>query len=478
MQIGRGSEKQIGKMVLHSTARLIGGRAARIVITLGGVAVLARLLTPEDFGVVAVAAMILTLGNSLLEGLIDVPTIREDFLDRSGLANLLWVGVVLMSGLCFITWLTAPILAVLLNSPQQAEVLRVLCFGLLLQPFIAASHALLHRQHRFGVSAIFMPISGGVYVLSAIGLALMGFGVWSLIFGQIINLVFTALGLGLLSGIPLLPLTRLRLRAALRLGGVGLITRLLAWIYTNIDTLFASASLGAAATGVYSRAYNLTTQMKSPFEALEQTIRQAFVAQRNVDNASASRATLDGLRLLVLVAAIPSAMLIILREPIVAILLGRQWGDVMLPLSILAASLPARVARLYLDGFSYARGSMRHMLVRNILIVTLLATGLWFWASDGVVVIASIVASLHVVSLLFSGGSVDVAVAGAMTQRFSAMAPGYAAGCVVVVIGELCFFAMPYEGGVEWILRMGWCLFCGICIALMMPKRWLPKNLV
>ena len=478
MKLIRGSEKNIGSMVLRGTARLIGGRVTRMMITLVGIAVLARLLTPADFGVFAVAAMILPLANALLEGLIDVPTIREDELDLAGLANLIWVGVMLMVGLATALWFLAPDFALLLNSPQLAEVLRVLCFGLLLQPFIAASNALLRREHRFGVSALFMPISGAAYVLSATGLALSGFGVWSLILGQIASLVITAVGLTLLSGIPLLPPRRLQTGAAWRLGGVGLTTRLLAWMSANIDTLFASAALGAAGAGMYSRAYNLTTQIKSPFEAFEQTIRQAFVAQRSLDDAAASRATLKGLRLVTIVAALVSATLIVLREPVVALLLGPQWSPIILPLSVLAASLPARVARLYLDGFTYARGSMRFMLARNIAIIILLTIGLWLWANEGITEIALIVAAVHGITLLFRGGAIDISIAGTISQRFSAIAPGYLIGTAMIVIGELISVVMSIKLEYwDWSVRAIICMTFAICVLMTLPETLLPSSL-
>ena len=476
VQIGRGSDDQVGRMVMRGTTMLLGGRIARILFTLLGIAVLARLLTPADFGVVAVASMILPLSIALLDGLIDVPTIREDGLDRSGLANLIWVGVVLMGVLCAAIWLAAPGLAVLLNSPRLDEALRVLCFGLLVQPFISASYALLRREHRFGMVAIFVAVSGAAYMLLAIGLALMGLGVWSLIIGQIVSLMIVALGAGLLSAIPLRPPHRLQAGAAWRLGGLGFATRLLAWMSTNIDTLFASAALGAAGAGIYSRAYNITTQMKEPFAVLDQTTRQAFVAQRSLDDGAASRATLAGLRLVVLMASLVAAGVIVLREALVAVLLGPQWGAVVLPLAILAASLPARVARLYLDGFTFARGSMWHMLLRNLFIVTALAIGLLLWAHVGVAAIALVVCVVQVLSLGFAGGIEDRRLAGPLLKRARAIVPGIMAGTALIVLAEgLSCLSAPVSAQLDWALRgVVWTLTLP-AILLFVPDRWLPK---
>lgn len=477
MQLDRGSDRQLGRMILRSTARLVGGRVARTVVTVVGVAVLARLLSPADFGVVAVASMILPLANALLEGLIDVPTMREDALDQEGLANLVWIGFTLMVGLCAVLWLTAPGLAALLSAPRLAEVLRVLSFGLMLQPFIAAGQAVLRRQHRFGLSALLMPLSGLAYVALAIALALLGFGMWSLIVGQLASLAVSALVLGLMAGIPLLPPRRLQTGVAWRLGGVGLSTRLFAWILANVDTLFASASLGATGAGIYSRAYNLTTQIKEPFSVLEQTIRPAFMAQRNLDDADAARATLRGLRLVVLAAALAASGVIVLREAVVSVLLGPKWDAVVMPLAILAASLPARVARLYLDGLTYARGSMRHMLARNISLSTLLAFGLLIWASEGILVIALMVAATHVVSTFFVGGPDDIAVGGTRVRRLSAMAPGYAAGAAIVGLAEIHPMLWPSTPQLmEWAIRLGIFGLVSLLVVAALPRGWLPRS--
>lgn len=478
MQLDRGSDKHIGRTVLHGTTRLIGGRILRTLITLGGLAVLARLLTPADFGVVAVAAMILPLATALLDGLIDVPTIREDGLDRGGLSNLVWVGLALMVGLIGLIWIAASSLSLLLNSPRLDEVLRVLCFGLMLQPFIAAGNALLRREHRFGAAAVFLIASGATYVISAIILAFMGFGIWSLVFGQLLSLLAMTVGLVVTTGIPIRPPSRFQADQAWQLGGMGLITRLLAWTWSNIDTLFASASLGAAAAGTYSRAYNITTQMKEPFAALDQTVRQAFLAHRSLDDASAARATRGGLRLVVLAASMLAGGVIVMREAIVMLLLGPQWDAVVVPLAVLSASLPARVARLYLDGFTYTRGSMRHMLWRNIAIVALLAAGLWVFSTQGVTAIAVVVAGVHVITLFFRGGPVDVAVAGTTAKRLAAMVPGYAIGAALVLLCELAAWTWLVRGEpLEWAIRATIFILASILVIAALPGGWLPKSL-
>lgn len=478
MKLARGGNKSVGRMVLRGSAWLICGRFARTLVTLVGTAILARLLTPADFGVAAVAAMILPLSIGLLEGLIDVPVNRDDELDTASLSNLIWSSEVVMIGLAALVWVTAPWLATCLNSPALSDLLRALCFGLLLQPFVTAGYGLLRRQHRFQVVALFLLVSGAVYVSIAVVLALRGFGVWSLVLGQLASLLVTAGGLSVLARIPVSPPRRIQTLVAWRAGGVAFAARLLEWLVANIDTLFASSVLGASGAGYYSRAYNFTTQLKEPFAVVDQTVRQAFLAQRNLDDAMASRATLGGLRLVVLAASFVAASVIVLREAIVALLLGPQWGAVVAPLAILSASLPARIARMYVDSFTYARGSMGHMLMRNIAILGLLGFGLWAWSGEGVTSIAFVVAAIHVVTLLFRGGTVDVAIAGSQMQRARAMAPGVLFAACIVIAVESASVAIPLGTRYgDYLLRAGLLACLGILGLMLLPREWIPMAL-
>jgi O-antigen/teichoic acid export membrane protein len=282
----------------------------------------------------------------------------------------------------------------------------------------------------------------------------------------------------LISNIPLLPPTRLKFKPMWQLGGLALLTRMMAWIWANIDTLFASATLGAVGAGLYSRAYNITTQMKEPFAAVEQAVRQAFIAHRSLDDATASKATLDGLRIIVIAASLIAASVIVLSECLVAVLLGTQWSSVTTPLIILSVAFPARVARLYLDGFTYARGSIGHMLTRDVLIVSLMTSLLWFWASEGIATIALIVAAIQFFTLLFRGGTIDIAIAGTVLQRLHAITPGYSIAIVLVLAGQLPSIFWPELNEIaDWGIRLIICLTVCIITIVKIPTKWLPNTL-
>lgn len=480
MKLARGQGDSLSSLVVKGTGLLLGGRIARTLVTIIGTGVIARLITPEDFGVVAVASMLLVLGRALLEGLIDVPTIREDDIDEDGLANLIWSGLLLTAVLYAAIYMLAPLLEHLLNADRYTKVVRVIALSLFFQPLTVAGNALLRRQHRFAVVGVHLFLGGVSYVSVAGTLAYLGFGVWSLVYGQLTSVALVMIGLVFTSGTPLHPPLRLHPQSAWQSGGKPLQARILIWSTANVDTLLASAVLGPHGAGIYSRAYNIVTQFKEPFGALDQAVRQAFIADKELPTPSQDEPSwiFSGLRLIFTVSAIMAGLVIAMREPIVMILLGDQWTDAVQPLAILAASFPARIARMYLDSFSYAKGSITHLVKRNLILLVVMTTGLVVFAHHGVAAIACVVAFGHIVSLIFTGGDVDRAYMGSLPQRLLATIPGVLVGVLLVSLGEAVSGLAGLQNTLlDWTLRAAYLvLFIGVT-GSMIPDSWLTPSI-
>lgn len=476
MTLARGDDRNIGRMVGMAGAQLFSAKIVRLAITVGATAVLARLLTPADFGIFAIVAVFVAAARAVLEGLIDVPAIRDDDLDAEGLANLIWTGMLLMAGLGLLLVLLGSAAAETLGSANFREVLPVTALCLLIQPFTVAGTAVLRRTHRFAVISLTMPITGFLFGATAIALALLDFGFWSLVLADILVQLVTMAYIVVRSGISLRVPAAFRPRRAFSSGGASLVTGTQVWAWANLDTLFASIFLGPTAAGIYSRAYSLTTQMKAPFGLLEQVVRQAFVGQRTLDDDVAAANVRNGLRLITLVSSLMAGAAIALREPVVAVLLGAQWGGVVLPLTILAIVFPPRIARGYLDGFSYARGSITAMRTRNWVILALFVTSLVLFADRGVAAIAMAVAATYLVAMLFVGSPTDRRFAGTLRERMAAMIPGWAFGAAIALLAEIPGLAFALSETDEWIARLVVTIVSGIGALLLIPQSWLPAS--
>jgi O-antigen/teichoic acid export membrane protein len=474
--IGRGSEKGLSRMIFSGSAWLIGARVGRTLITLIGMAILARLLTPSDFGVLAFATSATVLSLVVIEGVIDYPALREDELSTGIVRSLLWAGLAVTAIFSIILWFGAPALERLIAFPDLTLGLRAMIPVCLAQVFFVAGSALLRRQHRFAISAQISVLSVALYMIVAVVLAAKGIGLWSVLFAQIFAQVVTAIVIAIASQMPLLPPRRFDFGGSLHVGGWGAASRLVAWGWTTIDKLAISLTLGPAATGLYSRAYNINVQAKEPFVAIDQTIRQAFAALKNREGGFVAQMIM-ALRLMTLLSGFTAAAIIVLREPIVAVLLGSQWTAAVPALALLAAGLPARIARIYFDSLTISLGSMRGLVIRHIAILAVIAAGLYLFADRGIGWVAAIVSVTLYLSLLSAVGKAERA-AGATTMAIGgAMLPGLAFGALLVALAESASIAVHAPALPDIALRAFILALGAAALGIFCPAGWIGEKL-
>ena len=106
--VALGSSRGLGGMVLRGSMWLLMGRVVRSVISLVGLAILARLLQPADFGVLVVVMTFALLGTVLLIGMLDAPLTRHLEITQEDLRGLIWLGLLLMLALGAALWIAAP----------------------------------------------------------------------------------------------------------------------------------------------------------------------------------------------------------------------------------------------------------------------------------------------------------------------------------------------------------------------------------
>lgn len=474
--IGRGDHRRMGHTIIRGSAHLLGGRVARTIINLLGMMVLARLLAPADFGVLALATTATILSLVILEGVIDYPAIRNDDLTREGLRSLIWAGVVVMLLFGVGLWFLGPFAERAMHFPHLSNALRAMIPVCLAQVFFVAGLGILRRKHRFGAASVQSVITVLLYVGIAILLVLLGYGLYGVLAGMVAANIVSAVVLAALAKLPVLPPRTLSsMREHVHLGGYGALSRLLNWAWASVDTLAASILLGPTAAGLYSRAHNINVQAKEPFLAIDQTMRQAFASAKSNGPAVGAQ-MVSALRLVTLASGFIAAAIILLRDEVVLVLLGTQWSAAALPLAILAAGLPPRIARMYFDGLAVVVGDVRGMAVRHVLLLALMLAGLALFAMRGLPWVAAAMTLPLYLSLLFATGAQERAVIGPIGRMLAAMLPGMLLAILLVALGEAV--VRPVTDG-HWLLRAAVNSFLlgavGLMLALFLPDRWLGQ---
>jgi O-antigen/teichoic acid export membrane protein len=247
------------------------GEAINVVTKLAAVAILARLISPSEFGMFAAAGLLVSLASTLSEETFALPLVQRETITPSHVQSVFWISAgtsMLMMGLVV---LTAPSAERFFGFDGLHLIVLGLAPVLVFKAIASVGMATLRRAHRFAtitIAVVTAQVAG--YVIPAIVLAVQGFGIWSLVCGQVLASVLEALLACLLGRCPMrLALDIAAVKQSLRLGGFLTVARLANWLALQVDNIVVGRVLGAEALGLYIRSNLLAvaTQVQTAAKA-------------------------------------------------------------------------------------------------------------------------------------------------------------------------------------------------------------------
>lgn len=461
-------------MVATGSIWLVASRIGQTLIAVAGMAVLARILSPHAFGVLAISQTQVLLLSAITIGFIDFPTVREDDLSDERLRSLIWACLALVGALGVVTWFGAPLVERLLGFPALSGVMRARIPATFLFVIVTAGMAVLRRAHRFRAISVLSLINITTYVVLTVLMALAGFGIWSMVAGHLAAIATIAVLVVWRCRVPLAPPKRFDFAP---LGGsalMGALSRGIVWAWSNIDTVVVGFIAGPAVTGLYNRAYNINHHLKEPFAVLDSTLRQAMAILKNRPTGYADQVD-QALRIIMIGAAFVAAAVISARVEIVLLLLGQEWRPASGILYYLAMGLPARAVLVFLDGLSASVASLGATVVRNLVLLGLVVAGIVIAAPFGPKAIAGAVsAALYLAVFLPIGGQ---ARGTTLLRMARAMAPGVLIGAGLVIAGATLRDLIPPSALWRGVGLAGFYGAAFVALALLLPDSWLGSAL-
>ena len=321
---------------------------------------LARLLSPNEFGLYS-AALIVIKFSTIFQGLgitpaiVQRPVLEERHL-RVGYTLSLLLGLVVTA----LVWAMAPAIASLLRLADLTPIVRAICFIFLFQGVSMVALASAQRALRFRWLALVDAIAFAVgYVVVGPVMAWLGFGIWSLVAALLVQQLFRTIVLLAGQPHPMRPLLERSAIVELLYFGSGFtIARVCNYLATQVDRLVVGRYLGVDALGVYGLSSQLmTTPAVIVGQVLDRVLfpTMALVQEEPVRLARAYRSAVAGCALLVLPASVVVA---IVAPELVRVILGRGWEGVVAPLQILAFSMLFRTSYKLSDSVSRATGTV------------------------------------------------------------------------------------------------------------------------
>lgn len=335
------SSTELKSVVLVNFLWMFGGNGVGAILKLLVLLVLARLLTPADFGVVSAALTVVSLAE-LLGRVGVVPfLVRTQDLKDTHVRTASTVTTLLGAVLGVITFLSAETVANLYLMPEIEPILRAFSVYFLINAIGMVSMAMLERRMQFKVIAAIGVLSYlAGYAVVAVICARLGFGPWSLVFAQITQAVLQVAayryfaGLGLAFGFDWTSF-----KSMLHFGGGVTLTQLGNYAASNVDYAIVGRFLGATMLGFYSRAYLLLLQPANLIGTMGDKVLYPALSAVQEDRPRMVRALNQTLALCAMIQIPASVMLVIIGPEVVLVLLGNQFAGAVLPFQILIASL-------------------------------------------------------------------------------------------------------------------------------------------
>lgn len=302
--------------------------------------ILARLLSPDDYGVIAMPLVFLAIAQCIIDSgfstaLIRKPELTEDDLSTAFYFNI-GIGI-----LCYaVLFFSSPLIADFYHTPILSSLLKVTALAVLFNPLCAVQQAILTRKIDFKTQAI-VSLSGAV-VSGIVGLymAYNGFGVWSLVFQQVGGYVMRTILLWILGKWK--PKRKWSWESFHYLWGFGskmLGSGLLDTIYNNIYPIVIGKYFSAQDLGNYTRAQQFSSLPSSNVTGVLQ--RVTFPVLSSIQNED-ERLARNYRKILKLSAFLIFPLMLILSavaDPLIRVLLSDKWEGCIILLQILCFSL-------------------------------------------------------------------------------------------------------------------------------------------
>ena len=329
----------IKKKATHGGLITVCSQALIFIFTLLSTAILARLITPDDFGLIGMILVIINFLAVFKDAGLAQATIQRKTINQSEVSNLFWVNSLIALILAIIIFLFAPLIAAFYGREELVQITRALSVLILIQGLFIQHKSLLSRKMEFANLA--KVETGSVFcglVVSAI-LALKGFSYWALV-GQMATIVVCNL-IGYLffcQWVPSLPDLKISIRPYLKYGGNLAGFNFLNFFSRNADNVMIGYFLGATPLGLYSKAYSLLMLPLNQINFPITKVMLPILSQLQDDLKAYRDYYLKAINIAISLTFPLVGLFCVCAEDIILIILGEQW---LMAIPVFQALVPA-----------------------------------------------------------------------------------------------------------------------------------------
>ncbi|MEW6154481.1 MAG: lipopolysaccharide biosynthesis protein [Actinomycetota bacterium] len=348
---------------LRGAAWLFASSWVRAILSIAIVAVLSRILTPLQFGVVGAALVVIGLAERLAEAGLNHALVQVKDLTQAHVRTAFTLTMTVSAIFGAATAISAEPIGRFFGIEELPPVLRVMALLFPLDAIAGTSKRLLQREMRFrhyGAADVLSTALG--FGLVGIVSAVLGAGVWSLVFAHFGQTFVMATYCIIAQPHSLrLQIDRGALRDLVRVGGGFALTEIFTYCARRGDNLMVGKLLGASALGLYGRAYALMDQANQLIASVVQTAMFPAASRVQQDVERLRLGYVRGLAITFVIFIPSGAVAALLAPEIIGVLLGSQWSPAIGPFQILAAGMSLRAGFKLSSTILQAKGAVYRM---------------------------------------------------------------------------------------------------------------------
>ncbi|APP80332.1 lipopolysaccharide biosynthesis protein [Xanthomonas hortorum] len=440
--------RSLGSRAAGGAAVTMIGQSAKMVVQFGGIILLARLLTPYDYGLMAMVTAIVGAAEILRDFGLSAAAVQAKHVSREQRDNLFWINSGIGLSLSVVVYASAHLIANFYKEPALVMISQALAVTFLINGMTTQYRAHLSRGLRFGQVALSDVGSQVLGLVAAVAAALLGWGYWALVVQQVvqasINFLIAAscsrwLPRGYQRAAPM--------RDFMSFGWNLMAAQLLGYASRNVGQVIIGWRTGPDALGLYNRAFQLLMMPLNQINAPATSVALPVLSQLQDDRERFNAFLLRGQTVMVHLIFALFAFSCALAMPLIVLVLGEQWRDAVPLFQVLTLGGIFQTASYATYWVFLSKGLMRQQLIYS-LVGRIVLIGCIFagsrWGAMGVAIGYSFgLLLIWPLSLVWIGKISDAPVRSLFTNALRPMvAYGVAGGCA--------YYASVVAGGPLW----------------------------
>jgi O-antigen/teichoic acid export membrane protein len=327
------------KVIRGGFAKLCS-QGTNFTLRIGSLMVLARLLGPSDFGLVGMVMAVIGVLNLFKDfGLSTAAVQKADISDEQHSA-LFWLNMLVGGILAVLAAAMSPLIATLYHEPRLVAVTLVLAASFIINAAGVQHGTRLQRELRFTTLAVIEIVALAASIGTAVGMALCGFKYWSLVAMAVISPFVNTVCLWAVAGwIPAWPRRGVTLLPMVRFGATVTVNGLVVYVGYNLEKLLLGRSWGAAALGLYGRAYQLVNVPTDNMNSAAGGVVFAALSRLQAEPERLRSYFLKGYSLVLAVTLPLTIVCSLFAHDLILVLLGPKWDGADTILRFLAPTI-------------------------------------------------------------------------------------------------------------------------------------------